>query len=123
MFETCWVCLRITPEYVMKHAYKVWSEDKVLARKIGKLASEIIEEKYKENPHFFCGHPARTIVGSLFYVLCPQNSHYSKLKAKTQMDVAFPFNMSEVSVRNNYLRWLRAFPDLRKYVPHMRVKI
>lgn len=115
----CWVCLRITPEYVLKLAHKVW-EDTEEARFYGLLASKIIEACYSEKPIFFCGRPKDSLLSGLFYCLIPKRIvkndfgfFYRGIKY-SQQDIADRLNVTSVTVRNNYKRWLKCFEKVRE---------
>jgi len=102
----CYVCLRITPEYVLKTAHKVWEEDPETARKIGLKASEIVEQGYRRNPIFFCGSSAKRVLGGLFYLLGFQYE-----APKTIAEVNSVMACSYVTIKSGYREWLKKFPD------------
>ena len=116
--ETCYVCLRITPELVLKLAHKIWNDQPEKAREKGKQASKIIEDCYKQKPWFFCGRTYRTILGGLFYLL----SEYQKKtidglyyrKENSMKKIGYDLETTEVGVRQGYLRWKKSFPKLIK---------
>lgn len=106
MSEECWVCLRITPALVLKFAHQLWKDPKV-AREIGLKALNIMAECYNKKPIFFSGRPAKSLVGSLFYVLGVQCNFLI-----TQRAISQKLEVTEVALRTNYKRWIKEFPDV-----------
>lgn len=120
--QKCWVCLRITPAFVLRAAHQIWPPE--TAREIGLAASDIIRRSYEKNPFFLCGKKTRIVVASLFYLL-----GMARGAPKTQREIAMALGVKEVSV-SGYQRWLEAFPEffpqlkdyktIRAYVRHQR---
>jgi len=102
----CFVCLRIRPEDVLKWAHLVFVEDAKVARVVGLKASEIIRQSYILKRTFLCGKGTKFALAGLFYLLAVMHD-----VRKTQRDIAISFSISEVSVRTNFLRWLKTFPQ------------
>lgn len=105
--KQCWVCLRITPEQVLKFSHKIWSESPDVARKIGIRASEIIELTYQKNPIFCCGKRTNTLLSGLFYLL-----GFLYESPQTLPQLCLKLKCKEPSARNSYYRWLKAFPKI-----------
>mgnify|MGYP000052907635 CR=1 FL=1 len=109
--KICYVCLRITSSTVLDYAFKVWSGNPRLARRIGGEACRIIRRAYFEKPWFFCGKTRKRVLSGLFYLLGWKHD-----ARKTIFQVADAFDTTEPTVRNSYRMWLREFPWLRKVV-------
>jgi len=109
MRDKCWVCLRITPAYVLKQAHIVWSENPKIARKIGLEASKIIEKAYHKNRFFFCGKRGRSLLSGLFYLLGARHKF-----PLTHEEIGNALNITFTTVMRYKTEWIKTFPDLFK---------
>ncbi len=87
-------------------AYKVFRDDKELARKIGERASKLIERAYSEKPLFWCGKSMRVMLSGLFYILAI--SYDSPVYRR---ELAVPLDVSIMSITISHQRWLKTFPS------------
>jgi hypothetical protein len=128
----CIVCQRIPAKTVFKYTHKVFDEvsDKEKVHVIAREACEIINYADKKNRIFFCGKSAYSILSGLLYIL--SRKHEANIN---QRDVASKFpkrkstykalyypteSLTEVTVRVNFHRWLKTFPELFKDVDFAR---
>ena len=87
-------------------AHLLWPNKKT-ARKITTDAVEIINQACKKKFSFCNGKSLRCIVGGLFYLL---GFRYDD--PKKQREIAVALQITDVSIRSSYKRWLKEFPDL-----------
>jgi len=103
-----WICRRITPQCVLNLAHKTWEEDPKAAGKVALEAYEIIRLGYAENPPFFCGKKAKSIVSGLFFILSLKHDGAKK----TQREIAIALDTTEEMIRKSTKRWSETFPNL-----------
>ena len=87
-------------------AHLLWPNKKT-AEKITNNAVEIINQVYKRKFSFCNGKSLRCLGGGLFYLL---GFRYDDLKK--QREIAIVLQITDVSIRSSYKRWLKEFPDL-----------
>ena len=87
-------------------AHSLWPNKKT-ARKIITDSVEIINQACKKKFAFGNGKNFRCIVGGLFYLL---GFRYND--PKKQREIAITLQITDVSIRLSYKRWLKEFPDL-----------
>jgi len=84
----------------------LWPNEKT-ATKITTDTVEIINQACKEKFSFFNGKSLKCIMSGLFYLL---SFRYDD--SKKQIEIAPVLQITDVSVRSAYKRWLKEFPDL-----------
>jgi len=98
--ESCFLCLRITPEKVLSKAHKIWANGN-LARNIALESSALIRKAYAKKPTFFCGKKPSGVLCSLFYLLGIKHDAII-----SQEELAMFFGISKATVKANVRRWL-----------------
>ena len=107
MKKDCWVCLRITPELVLKMSLKIWEGDHQIARVIGKEASKLIQKSYGLNKCFCSSRSSKTILSGLFYLLGIRRDSW-----KSQEELARKIEINPISIKESIQRWIETFPQL-----------
>jgi len=119
----CVVCQRIPPKEVFKMTHQVLDDhlDKQTIHEIATSIMEIVHYADKKNRFVFCGKSKKTIVGSLMYLISLEMTFKpsfvnprsgQKNAVMSQSDIARNLNITEVTIRQNYRRWLKLFPEL-----------
>ena len=91
---------------IMAAAHLLWPNKKT-ARKISEDAVKIINHVYKKKFSFGSGKRFSCIVGGLFYLL---GFRYDD--PKKQREIAIVLQITDVSLRASYKKWLQDFPEL-----------
>ncbi len=91
---------------IVAAAHLLWPNKKT-ATKITIDAVEIINQVCKKKFSFGSGKSFRCIVSGLFYLL---GFRYDD--SKKQREIAVTLQITDVSIRSSYKRWLKEFPDL-----------
>jgi len=91
---------------LMSAAHLLWSNKKT-SRKITTDAVEIINQACMKKFAFGNGKSFSCIMGGLFYFL---GFRYND--PKKQREIAIALQITDVSIRSSYKRWLKEFPDL-----------
>ena len=91
---------------IMVAAHLLWP-NKNTARKITADTVKIINQVYKRKFSFCNGKSLRCIVGGLFYLL---SFRYDD--PKKQREIALALQITDVSIRTFYKKWLNEFPEL-----------
>jgi transcription initiation factor TFIIIB Brf1 subunit/transcription initiation factor TFIIB len=91
---------------IMSAAHLLWPNKKT-ARKINMAAVEIINHVCKKKFSFINGKALRCIMGGLFYLL---GFRYDD--PRKQREIAIALQITDVSIRSFYKKWLNEFPDL-----------
>lgn len=104
--DTCYLCMRITPQDVFTAAHKL-IQDKTKAHEMGAQACENLKRAYAKKPSLFCGRTSLSILGGLFYLLSLEFEEFL-----TTHTIELKLEITEVSVRNLWRIWLENFPEL-----------
>jgi len=91
---------------IMSAAHSLWPNKKT-ARKIATDTVEIINHVYKNKFSFSNGKSLRCIMGGLFYLL---GFRYDD--PRKQREIAIALQITDVSIRSFYKKWLHEFPEL-----------
>ena len=91
---------------IMEAADLLWPS-KNIATKVTTDAVRIINQVYKRKFSFFNGKSSKCIVGGLFYLL---SFRYND--PKKQREIAVALQITDVSIRSFYKKWLNEFPEL-----------
>jgi transcription initiation factor TFIIIB Brf1 subunit/transcription initiation factor TFIIB len=100
---------RITEEYIMVSANKIWQNQPRTAGAVVSEALRAVNLAYEWNSVFFSGKSKRGIVGGLFYCL-----GLALRSFKTQKEIARILGTTEMTVRASSREWQKQFPDLIK---------
>jgi len=91
---------------IMECAHLLWT-NKETAREIATKAVEITNQVCKRKFSFCNGKSSRCLLGGLFYLL---GIRYDD--PKKQREIAIALQITDVSIRSSYKKWLKEFPDL-----------
>jgi len=91
---------------IMECTHLLWT-NKETAREIATQAVEIINQVCKRKFSFCNGKSSRCLLGGLFYLL---GIRYDD--PKKQREIAIALQITDVSIRSSYKKWLKEFPDL-----------
>jgi hypothetical protein len=96
---------RLSSKKVLLCALMVW-KNRVIAELMAAETSRIIKTVYKKRSIFFGGKSEKGLLAGIFYLL--GRKHNAK---KTQQEIARNLSTNDVTVRDSYREWLKAFPD------------
>jgi len=126
--KKCYICLRITPEKVLKYSHQLFGGGSP-AREIGLKASKIIYEGSKRKPTFFCGKKEGTLLAGLFLLLRIEfeakrleewmkreglkpsdHSEYISVLRQSHSCLQEIFDVTPQTIRKSYVDWIINFP-------------
>ena len=126
--ENCIVCNRIPPKEVARLAHMAFpTTDKQAVHQIIVESCKAINYVDGKNRMFFCGRSRIALLAGLFYILgtryAPSDTTQIKLaynlpsihrQVKYHKKWQSPPNehLTETTIRTNYTRWMRQFPEL-----------
>jgi transcription initiation factor TFIIIB Brf1 subunit/transcription initiation factor TFIIB len=97
---------KVSLEELHAAAQLVWADSKT-AKEIAIQAYIILNQVKERKPTFYSGRRATALVGGLFYLL-----GFRVNSVKKQYEIAAKLDITDVTIRASYRKWLIAFSDL-----------
>ena len=94
--EKCWLCLRTTPQKILEGCHQIF-KDKDIAHKIGIKAMEFLRDLYFKEPARVSGRHTNGLIGAAVYIVSVVEDVFVR-----QQEVASVYDITSVTVRNNY---------------------
>ena len=93
-------------DFIISTAHMLWSENTIAEQVIADTV-EIINHVCQNNFSFYNGKALKCIVAGLFYIL---GFRYGA--PKKQREIGITLQITDVTLRSSYKKWLKSFPDL-----------